>query len=111
MRNTMSYKGYFAKIEYQDEDNLFFGTVLGIDDLIVFEGGSSERLKAAFAESIDDYLSMCERNDKVPQKAYSGSFNIRIPVETHQMLERLAASKQTTLNSVVNEALQHYCFG
>ena len=39
MKNLMSYKGYWAKIEYSDEDEWFCGKVEGLKkDLICFEG-------------------------------------------------------------------------
>lgn len=61
MGNTMEYRGYYAKIEYSDSDNVFFGVVQGISDLIIFEGESVNALKQSFQEAIDDYLEMCKR--------------------------------------------------
>ena len=36
MSNTMSYEGYTARIEYDDEDGIFFGRIAGISDGVGF---------------------------------------------------------------------------
>jgi predicted HicB family RNase H-like nuclease len=36
MSNTMSYKGYTARIEYDDEDGIFCGRIAGISDGVGF---------------------------------------------------------------------------
>ncbi|HKL81961.1 MAG TPA: hypothetical protein VJ879_05535 [Desulfobacter sp.] len=33
--NSMTYKGYFAKINFDDRDNIFWGKVIGIKESIV----------------------------------------------------------------------------
>ena len=34
----MEYKGYFAKVEFDDEANIFHGEVINLRDVITFEG-------------------------------------------------------------------------
>ena len=36
MTNTMTYKGYAARIEYDDEDGIFTGRIAGIRDVVGF---------------------------------------------------------------------------
>lgn len=69
--NTMSYKGYAAKIEYSDEDQCFVGHIAGIQDIVGFHGESVAELREAFVEAVDDYLEMCARLNRAPQKPYS----------------------------------------
>ena len=109
MKNLMEHKGYFAKLDYDPEEDLFFGTVVGINDLIMFEGSTNKTLRKAFEESIEEYLSLCLRNNKSPDKTYSGTFNVRVSADMHRQLTLLAASKDANLNSIINEALSHYC--
>ncbi len=101
----MEYKGYYAKIEYNSEDNIFFGSIIGIDDSITFEGNSVAELKNAFQEAVDDYLKMCQRIGKEPQKFYKGSFNVRITPEIHRQASLLAKSKKMSLNKFVEKAI------
>ena len=80
----MEYKGYYARIEYSDEGNCFFGTIDGIADVVSFEVNSTEDLKGAFIEAVEDYLNICKCQGRKPQKAYRGSFNVRINPELHK---------------------------
>lgn len=54
----MTYKGYTAKAEFDDEAMVFSGEVVGIRDVITFQGKSVEELERAFHDSVDDYLDM-----------------------------------------------------
>lgn len=54
--NALTYNGYTASISYNSDDEVFFGKVIGVNDLIVFEGTSVTELKNGFQEAIDDYL-------------------------------------------------------
>lgn len=57
--NTMTYKGYAAKIEYSDEDLCFVGHVAGIRDVIGFHADNVAGLRKAFEEAVDDYIDYC----------------------------------------------------
>ncbi len=61
----MLYKGYFGSVTYDDEAGTFFGRVANLQrDGITFEGKSVEELRAAFRESVDDYLAWCAEEGK-----------------------------------------------
>lgn len=105
MKNLMEYKGYYAKIEYSARDEVFFGTIEGINDTISFEGVNTTELKKAFHEAVEDYLDMCKRHGKEPQKSYKGSFNVRIDPELHKKAAIEAMSKGTSLNQFVESAI------
>lgn len=104
----MEYKGYHAKIEYSPEDETLFGKVIGITDTLIFEGDSTEELQTMFHETIDDYLEMCKRIGKQPNKEYRGTFNVRVPSELHRDAVITAQSKNISLNQLVTEALRRY---
>ena len=78
--NILEYKGYRGKVEYDAENFMLHGKVVGIDDLITFEG-NSEHIEDEFHSAVDDYLEFCEEVGKSPEKEYCGSFNIRIKPE------------------------------
>ena len=81
--NTMSYKGYPARVEYSEEDGCFIGHIVGINDIVGFHGDSVTELRQAFEEAVDDYLETCERLGRAPQKPYSGNLMLRIPPDVH----------------------------
>jgi predicted HicB family RNase H-like nuclease len=66
MVNSLTYNGYTASISYSANDEVFFGKVIAINDLIVFEGTSVVELKQAFQEAIEDYLESCRLINKSP---------------------------------------------
>ncbi len=61
----MKFKGYIGQVEYDDEAKIFHGEVVGLSDIITFQGKSVDELEEAFKGSVDDYLAWCkEREEK-----------------------------------------------
>ena len=81
MSDILQYKGYYASVNFSVEDDVFYGKIIGINDLVSFEGTSVSELKHSFQEAVEDYLETCSLIKKVPEKTYKGSFNVRIPSE------------------------------
>ncbi len=69
---TMTYNGYQAAIEFDDEAELFHGEVTGLRDVITFQGKSVAELKKAFRDSVEDYLAFCKERGEEPEKPFSG---------------------------------------
>lgn len=101
----MEYKGYFAKIAFDDGDNIFHGEVINLRDVITFEGETVKELKQAFQDSIDDYLDYCAQRGEEPEKPYSGKFVVRVEPELHKNITIEARKKGKSLNVWVKEAL------
>jgi predicted HicB family RNase H-like nuclease len=74
---TMSYKGYEANIEYDEDAGIFHGEVADLRDVITFQGKSVAELKKALAESIEDYLAFCKERGEEPDKPFAGQFVVR----------------------------------
>ena len=108
MNQFMEYKGYHAKIEYSAEDETFVGRVIGITDVLLFDGGSVEELTDMFHQSVDDYLASCAEISKSPEKEYRGSFNVRLSPELHRRAAIAAEDRSLTLNQFMNEAVKSY---
>lgn len=105
MNDIIQYKGYYAEIHFSAEDEVFYGKLIGINDLVNFEADSVKELKKAFNEAVEDYLKTCETMGKLPDKTYKGSFNVRIPSELHRQAAIFAAIKKVTLNDFVRYAI------
>ncbi|MCL2628393.1 MAG: type II toxin-antitoxin system HicB family antitoxin [Oscillospiraceae bacterium] len=108
MKSTMSYKDYHGSVEFSDEDNVFFGRIIGINDRITFEGDNVKNLRKDFQEAVDEYLEICMQMGKEPEKEYKGTFNVRIAPALHKELAIYSFSQGRTLNSVVEEAIKGY---
>jgi len=80
----MKYKDYLANIVFDAEADIFHGEVVNIRDVITFQGKSTDELKQAFKDSIEDYLEFCGELGEAPEKPFSGRFTINLPPELHR---------------------------
>lgn len=64
--NNLKYNGYIGTIQYDDDNEHYFGKVAGISDKIIYEGLTIEELEVDFRESIDEYLEFCKEIGKEP---------------------------------------------
>ena len=102
--NTMTYRGYAARIEYSDEDQCLVGHITGINDVVGFHGDSVAELPTAFEEAVDDYLEACEKLNRAPQKSYSGKLMLRLPPEVHTAVAAAAEVSGKSINQWAAEA-------
>jgi predicted HicB family RNase H-like nuclease len=102
----LEYKGYIGKVTFDDEADLIHGEVVGLRDVITFQGESVTELRQAFQESIDDYLEWCEKLGQKPEKPYSGQFVVRLSPEIHRAVAQMAQMEGKSLNGWVATLLQ-----
>ena len=105
MSDVLQYKDYIASLQYSSEDEVFYGKILGIDDLVSFEGASVKELKKAFQEAVEDYIETCKQLGKEPNKTYKGTFNVRVGADTHRDAAIYAATQNISLNDFVKTAI------
>ncbi len=98
MKNTMTYRGYKASLEFDQNDNILVGRVLDIDDIICFHGESVMTFTAAFQEAVDDYVAACERLGQAPEKPASGRLMLRVDPVVHAAALKAAAHNGQSLN-------------
>lgn len=108
MKNTMEYKGYVGSVEFSEEDKVLFGQVMGIRSLISYEGTTVQELLEDFHGAVEDYLELCQAQGIEPERAYKGSFNVRISPELHRRAAICAAARNMSLNSLVEQSLEKY---
>jgi len=104
--NIMKYKNYSALIEFSSEDGCFIGRITGIQDIVGFHGDSVVELKSAFEEAVDDYIEMCKKLNRKPQRPYSGKLMLRIDSTLHATAALRAESEGKSLNAWAQEALK-----
>jgi predicted HicB family RNase H-like nuclease len=101
----MIYKGYSAKVEFDDKALVFHGEVIGIRDVVTFQGKAVNELIEAFQDSVDDYLDMCESRGEEPEKPFSGKFVVRVSPEVHRNIYMAAKKTGQSINSWLNATL------
>lgn len=102
----LKYKGYAGIVQFDDEAMIFYGEVMGLRDVITFQGTTAREIKKEFERSIDGYLDWCEELGQEPEHPYSGNIHIRLAPELHAILAIKAKNSRQSLNSFINQTLQ-----
>lgn len=104
--NLLSYKGFYGSVNFSAADDVFYGKVEGVQDLVSFEGATVKELKQDFQKAVEDYILFCKKNGNPLQKSLLGSFNIRIKPDIHQRAAIVALQKNISLNQLVQQAIE-----
>ena len=104
--NTMTHKGYGARVEFDAEDRVFVGHIVGIRDIVGFHGASVDELEAAFREAVADYLAACKKLGQAPDKPYSGRVMLRLPPDLHARASAAAQITGLSFNQWAARALE-----
>ena len=104
--NTMNHKGYTARIEFDERDNIFVGRILGLRAMISFHGETVAELHAAFEAAVEDFLLDCKAQGIKPEKPASGKLMLRVPPEVHGAALVAAQASGKSLNQWATEVLQ-----
>jgi len=105
--NTIDYKSYTGTVEIDQESGCLHGKVLFINDAVTFQGNTVAELVEDFHGAVDDYLALCKKVGKQPDKPFSGTFNVRVGPELHAAAARAALAAGATLNDFVRRAIDH----
>ncbi len=95
---AINYKSYYAKIEFDPEDHIFVGHIIGIRDVVGFHGDSVVELETAFQEAVDNYLEACKKLKQKPNKPYSGNLMLRVPADVHASVAAAAEANGKSIN-------------
>lgn len=106
MKDLLKYKDFWGSVHYSTEDEVFHGKLVGIVDLVTFEGSTVKELKKAFKEAVDDYLDICTSLNKSPHKSYKGTFNVRVNPNTHKKAAYKSMQLGLSLNQFVEQAIK-----
>ena len=101
----MTYKGYSAAVEYDADDRTFSGRVVGLRDVLYFEGETVAELEEGLHAVVDDYLAICAEKGKEPDRPYSGRVGLRLDTALHRAAAARAAEEGKSLNDLVVEAI------
>ena len=102
----MTYKGYIAVVEYDDQNKILVGSVINTRTVITFQADRASDLEKEFHESVDDYIAWCEEDGIEPERPYSGRFNVRLKPEMHQRAAVKAKLMGLSLNGFVEKAIE-----
>ncbi len=102
----MEYKGYTARIDYDGEDEIFIGRLLGLRAMVSFHADTVAKLKREMQFAVDEYVASCEKRGETPEKPMSGQFALRMPPEVHGRAAIFAEASGKSLNQLITELLE-----
>lgn len=94
------------RVNYDEEAKIFHGEVVGLRDVITFQGTSVDELEQAFRDSVDEYLDFCKELGRAPEKPFSGKLMLRLPPEIHERAAYQAKSSGVSLNTWIKQGIQ-----
>jgi predicted HicB family RNase H-like nuclease len=100
----LEYKGYFGTVEA--DEGSFVGRVVGLRDVITFEGSTFAEVEKAFRDSVDDYLDFCAKRGEQPDRPYSGKIPLRVSPETHRRAALRAQAEGLSLNQWIARRIE-----
>ena len=104
--NTMSYRGYTARMEFDPDDKIIVGRVLDIDDIISFHGTSVAEFESALHSAVDGYIAACEQLGQAPDKPASGKMMLRVDPAVHAAAVKASARSGQSLNKWAEQVLR-----
>ena len=104
--NIIRYKEFVGVFNFDPEAKLFHGDVAGIKDVVTFQGESVAELEEALKDSVEEYLRLCEKAGKKPDKPYSGEIRLRLGPGLHRDVAIAAAASGLSLNAWMKKVLE-----
>ncbi len=104
--NSMSYRGYTARMEFDPDDKIIVGRVLDIDDIITFHGASVAEFEAALHSAVDSYIAACDQLGQAPDKPASGKLMLRVDPAVHAAAVKASARSGQSLNKWAEQVLR-----
>jgi predicted HicB family RNase H-like nuclease len=101
----IEYKGYTGVFEFDPSVDAFHGRVVGLLDVVTFEGRSVDDLRSGMEESVEDYLELCDETGKQPERPFRGEFLVRTTPEVHRAVAIAAEAEGMSLNAWVETTI------
>ena len=67
MNKILEYNGYKTRIVYSQEDDVYCGEIINIDDSVSFHSENISTIEDEFHKAVDDYIELCKSIGKEPK--------------------------------------------
>lgn len=111
LNNVLRIDGHSAVVSYDPEIEMFRGEFVGLNGGADFYATSVDALKAEGRTSLRTFLEVCAERGISPERKFSGTFNVRIDKRIHEQAAIAAAARGVSLNTLVQEAIEHEASG
>ena len=103
--NTLTYRGYTARMDFDTDDKIIVGRVADIDDIVTFHGASVAEFEFAFHGAVDGYIFACEQLGQAADKPASGRMMLRVNPMVHAAAVKASARSGLSLNEWAEKVL------
>lgn len=100
-----SYKGFIAEVDYDDNAEIFYGSVINMNTILSFRGSTVPELKTSLADVVDTYLEECAHEGIEPEKPFSGKITVRVSPGLHRRIAIKAAARRESMNQYLEEII------
>jgi predicted HicB family RNase H-like nuclease len=101
----LKHKGYIGVANIDTETDMIYGEVINTRDVITFQATCVADLRAAFIDSVEDYLEFCAERGEDPEKPFSGNYGLRMDPKVHEEASYRAKLAGQSLNEWINNAI------
>lgn len=67
MNKILEYKGYKTRIVYSQEDDVYCGEIININDSVSFHSENISTIEYEFHKAVEDYIKLCRTIGKEPK--------------------------------------------
>ena len=58
--DQLQYKDFIGSVNFSANDQIYYGKIEGISDLVTFEGNTVQTLTQDFQQAVEDYIKDCK---------------------------------------------------
>ena len=106
--SKIKHKNIFGTIDFDEESKMFYGKLLGINGVVMYEGENAIEFQGNFISAVEDYIQFCDEKKIPVLREFKGVFNVRTTPEIHEALNNLSIESGEKINSLVNESLKSF---
>ena len=100
-----TYKNYYAQIEFDYQNKILQGYVVGIKNVVTFQGHDGDEIYINFKKAVDGYLKVCKEVGKKPDKPSSGKVLVRMDPSLHNKVIVESKKAGVSANSWIVDAI------
>lgn len=102
----LTHRGYIGSINISLSDDVLYGKLMFIEDLIIYEARTIPDIKLNFINTIDDYLKSCQLLGRKPNKTTNGFLHLNINNTLYNRLIKAANKNNICVNDYIKKAIE-----
>jgi len=64
MSEELNYRGFYGSADFVEDENIYYGKLLHIDDLVMYDSPTKEGIVKAFKDAVDQYMKPAKGSDE-----------------------------------------------